>query len=185
MPRGPDESGPMWYAQARLAVTQWAAMAWGACTAGEKEVEWHVVLSRVMDRTASFSISLIDFLLEKVDLSGTTDLCIWSDVGTHFRNWAYLGTIAHKYPEKLKINTHVKWGPEAHFKNPCDGKFGELKHALSQTTLKKTIKDVDELKLAYEHFGEFQRNSNPLLPKSNFYSFMPPPKETLKTGKTQ
>lgn len=110
-PRGPSESGPMWYAQARLACTIWGCRVWGAATNGE--VHYRVFMSRVMDRTGVFSVALLDELLTLYDWTTTKDLVIWSDVGTHFRNYEVLGTAACKYTEQLKCNVHYNYGPEA------------------------------------------------------------------------
>ena len=110
MPIGPEESGPMWYAQARLAITTWGCMVWGQGVADENE--HHIYLSRVMDRTAAFTIALLDDLLGRIDLSGTTDILLWSDVGTHFRSYAVLGTVGIDLVDKYRTNIHPNYGPE-------------------------------------------------------------------------
>ena len=154
MPIGPSESGPMWYARARLAVTTWGALVWNSLdddeiddlpplepeeeecfdpivnededaaaevAAGKAEQKqmtkvgkaFHIFLSRVMDRTASFSIALMKELLGQLDLSACTDVVIWSDAGTHFRNYAFLGTVCNEIISEHKKMFHVRTGPEA------------------------------------------------------------------------
>ena len=111
MPIGPLESGPMWYAQARLAVTTWGCLVWGQGVAAEKEQ--HIYLSRVMDRTGPYTIALLDDLLGRLDLSGTTDIQLWSDTGTHFRSYQVLGTIGVEFVNKYRKNFHPAYGAEA------------------------------------------------------------------------
>jgi hypothetical protein len=56
--RGPVESGPMWYALARLAVTTWSSFCWGAGCGGETG-QYRTYLSRVIERNALFANSLL------------------------------------------------------------------------------------------------------------------------------
>lgn len=112
VPRGPVESGPMWYAQARLGITVWAARIWGAATGGTTP-EWHVFCTRVMARDATFSLALFRALLSKLDLSTTTNFCWWSDVGTHFRSYEVLGSVGALLTQEKRLHMHYRYGPEA------------------------------------------------------------------------
>ena len=86
LPIGPEESGPMWYARARLAVTTWGCLCWGAGV--DKRGIHKIYVSRVMDRTAAFTIALLRDVLDGIDLSACTHINLWSDVGTHFRSYS-------------------------------------------------------------------------------------------------
>ncbi len=159
----------MWYALARLAVTTWSAFCWGAGCGGETG-QYRTYLSRVIARNALFANSLLFDLAAKLDLSGTTDFCIVSDVGTHFRNYCTLGSIANEMMTLLRMNIHYNFGLEAHFKNPCDMYFSTLTRRREDASLKVVIADVPDLKTVYEQEGK-KRPS--LAPAEFFYDFMP------------
>ena len=168
----------MWYALARLAVTTWSAFCWGAGCGPTGQYQTY--LSRVIERNALFANSLLFDLAAKLDLSGTTDFCIVSDVGTHFRNYCTLGSIANEMMTLLRMNIHYNFGLEAHFKNPCDMYFSTLTRRREDASLKVVIADVPDLKTVYEQEGK-KRPS--LAPAEFFYDFMPPPKKEVPQSK--
>jgi hypothetical protein len=178
-PRGPSESGPMWYAQARLAVTVWGCKVSGACTNGE--THWQILISRCMDRTAKFSVALIDQVLSMYNFDTTTDLTTWCDVGPHFRNYEVLGTLGTLVPQSLRLNTHVNFGPEAHFKTGVDGQFGLMDNTLNAVTMREEVHSMEQFHEAMVQGAALRATANPDGAKEFFHIFMPKPRHEIQT----
>ena len=92
--------------------------------------------SRVMAKTASFSIHVWEHVLHKTQelglLAGTADVCFWSDAGPHF--WANRMITARSVhvPKVFKRSLHLRFGLEHHMKEICDGYFALLDKRLEE-----------------------------------------------------
>ena len=145
----------MWYANSRLGVTTWSCKVWGAA-ADQMGVQaaWFTQLSRIIERTSSFAITLLLDVIHDLHtagrLEGTRRLKIWSDLGPHFKSFQMLGTLLHTVPERYKVSVTICYGLESHFKNPCDSFFGELERRRRNASAVAPIVSVQDLKRCYE-----------------------------------
>ena len=86
--------GPTWvddfpHADNRLAYTLFTAMVWGEAFRGKRHFFTYV--SRIVERTPTFTVALLQDLVKRLDLSTTTHIGWWSDVGGHFRAYEVFG----------------------------------------------------------------------------------------------
>ena len=119
MPRGPVEIGPIWFAGSRLAYSTCGIKVWGA--GQHNNGEWFIYVSRVVDKSCRYSMSILIDVLGRLNFEGVTDVTIWSDAGTHFRSYQMMGTICKHVMETYRCNFQLNYGLEKHFKNVCDG----------------------------------------------------------------
>jgi hypothetical protein len=152
---------------------------WGAATSGEPV--WYIFVSRVMERTAVFTVGLYEALLAKLDLSSTRVLKFWSDAGTHFRNYTVLGALGVTIPEQYKLSTAVNFGPESHFKNPADGQFAVFDNSVSDWTQRNEIHDEAQLVHALQADYELRKAQQPLLAEEKYFNFVPPERSSIVT----
>ena len=124
LPIGPNEVSELWYANSRLGYTTLTAIVWGMAFPGTKH--YFTYISRIVERTTTFTNAIIQDLVRRLPLATTTDMGWWSDVGPHFRAYKVLGSIGYGLVDQLRIHQHVMYGVESHMKNPCDGFFAEL-----------------------------------------------------------
>jgi len=92
LPIGPNEVGDFRYANSRLGYTIFTAMVWGEAFRGRRHFFTYV--SRVVERTTTFTVALLQDLVKRLDLSTTTHIGWWSDVGVHFRAYKVLGLLS-------------------------------------------------------------------------------------------
>ena len=83
LPIGPNEVGDLLYANNRLGYTTSTAMVWGAACGGGRHLFTYV--SRVVERTTTFTVALLQDLVRRLDLTSTKNIGWWSDVSLHFR----------------------------------------------------------------------------------------------------
>jgi hypothetical protein len=176
LPIGPVETSPMWYARNRLGVTTWGCRVWGsgASTNGD----WWCYLSRVVERTGSFTVTLLRHLLSSLDLSGSTNVCAWMDCGKHFRNRVVLGTVANNFVSEFRKHFHLRFGFESHFKNPVDGYFAELGARRRDSEKRCLLADVSDLVRCYEEgYAAKKCELQGACPIEHIVEFVPPIKE--------
>jgi hypothetical protein len=128
VPMCPVESSPMYYANNTLALNTLGALCWWLQANGTVHKEWRVFVTRVMDRSAAFTVCQLRSLLDEMDKSLFDEIQIISDCGTHFRSYFILGSYAEFV---LQDNRHwlqtinVFWRAEGHSKNPMDRLFSD------------------------------------------------------------
>ena len=125
MPQGPENSTEEWYAGSRLAYCVLFFYVWGAaavqmaCPRGK----WFSFYSRVMEKGCLYTLAAFKHLLSIIDLSTTSVLSTWSDVGKHFRGKRTLSAIGTKVVAEHHIDVMAQFGVPKHFKNNCGGAF--------------------------------------------------------------
>ena len=50
----------------------------------------------------------------------------WTDSGPHYKSYECLGSLDMHVPEYFGVSSHVYYGPPAHWKGECDGKFSHI-----------------------------------------------------------
>ena len=177
LPLGPEEHRDVWYANARLGVAVWSAWCWGSgCSPLGR---WITCCSRVVEHSSLLGVCLLRFALSRLDLSGATDICIWSDVGRHFRANANLGTACEFFPAEFKADLHLNFGLGAHFKNVCDPHFMQLKKLRDNAASRTMLSDVPDMveALTREHAESMLRGN--ISPPEEFHDYWPPPKKDV------
>jgi hypothetical protein len=182
LPIGPEEIGPLWYARARLAYCTFGCFCWGdgIPAAGL----WIMLHSRVMEKTAEYTMALLNRVIELLPASESRRaLVYWSDVGPHFRTYKVLGGIAYDLLDQTKLDQHVNYGMEEHFKNVCDGRFGHDANILKQVSNSVVIEDVPDvcriLTKATAHQTLMDKPGSAERPRSHHEFFIPPHKDTI------
>ena len=92
LPIGPNEVGDLRYANNRLGYTTFSAMVWEEAFRGRRHIFTYI--SRVVERTTTFTVALLQDLVKRLDLSTTTHIGWWSDVGVHFRAYKVFGLLS-------------------------------------------------------------------------------------------
>ena len=72
-----------------------------------------------------------------------------------------LGSIGIGFVDSLRVNQHVMYGVEQHFKNPCDGFFAELNHRKCMAKQEHMITSIAELVGHFERLGAEARALDP------------------------
>lgn len=103
-----------------------------------------------MEKPAELSIAIMNFVLAKLDLSGTDTVRLWSDSGPHYRAYKYLGTAGMDVCEEYGVDSDVCLGPAAHWKGLCDGKFAHMNAALAQAVTAKDVLGIDDYLVVLE-----------------------------------
>ena len=120
-----DASGPMFYAGAIQGLNTLGALCWRLMPSGEIVKRWIVLISRIAEKTAHFTVTLLSKLIDIAKATGMFEginRILWSsDCGTHFRSYQVLGTVSNNLLSSLRSEgvwtMDMWWGPEAHFKN--------------------------------------------------------------------
>ena len=117
-PLGTEEVGPLWYARSRLAQANCGCFVWGE---GQPTLGKYIsILSRVLEKTAEYTISILWFVLGHINLETTSKLVWWFDCGPHFRAYNVLGTLLTYISEAVMAKgvkvVEVNFGCGSHMK---------------------------------------------------------------------
>ena len=97
IPQCAVQSFPMYYAGSLLGLNTLGVMLWKKSVSGAARCWWEVLVSRVQDKSAAFTIALLDKVMESANADGECEgvdkVQILSDTGTHYRSYAVLGTL--------------------------------------------------------------------------------------------
>jgi hypothetical protein len=166
----------MFYARAKLAISTWSCLVWGA---GVSEPTWWTYSSRVLERSAAYTLALLWDLLGRLNLSATTEVRSWSDAAPNFRNHDVMGTSAHQFTEHFRVNVSLCWGPEAHFKNPVDGWFAGLRRRRDDAASRFLLYSLESLDKAYTEGRDESNFVHGRVQPQHFVTFWPLAKEKL------
>ena len=180
-------SGPMFYAGAQLGLNTLGCCCWKRLENDEIGRFNHVFISRVAEKTAAFTLVLLEDLMKKVvesaQFAGCSKLTLLSDTGTHFRSYSTMTTYANQLMKQHRApwNDHglaevaVFFGSESHFKNAADSLFSELRESMRQMSLKRDIEDDKQLVQAYRDWHEQSKAMDPTKTPCSFWLFEPKP----------
>ena len=133
-PRGPNQTGEEWRANARLAYSLHSAILWSA--RHPLPVTAVTCVSRVMEKTAVFSILIWEQVLllaqERGLLDDVTDVCFWRDTGPHYRAYRMLAVCEIRWTTMFKRSMHIRFGLEHHMKEMVDRYFALLDKCLTR-----------------------------------------------------
>ena len=134
---GPDESSESWYANSRSAV---ATLGVHAISTADPVGIWHIINSRYIDKSGTFSIACYKYLLKQIDLSPFKKIVFFMDCGPHFRSYRVLSSII-MYNASLKLDTSLNYLPECHAKSIIDGFFAKMNGVMQQGALSQMDHD--------------------------------------------
>ena len=113
------ESSPMFYAGSILGLNTLGCMVWRRLPDGKIRKFWLTFVSRIADKSAAFTVVLLQRLIAECRASGDLEhisrVQIISDTGTHFRSYTVLATISHEMLQSLRpaiveMNVFFLWG---------------------------------------------------------------------------
>ena len=129
LPMGPEETGTMWHAQQKIALS-----CWGGClvqhtaksSAAKPQVQmtFFLFLTDVVEQTAEASNLMLSEALNAAKVPENGVLQLWSDTGPHFRSAENLYFYARKLPQKRNQTIWTRWLGEQHGKSILDEMFG-------------------------------------------------------------
>ena len=178
MPRGPIEISEQFYARARLAVANCSLFIWGA---GQPAAgRWLTFTSRVLEKTAEFTASIMWETMKHVNLADTKTLHFWSGTGPAFRNYKMLATQGVKLVEKLKCGVTVTYGTECHMKGACDGFFSHLNKSTAERSLSTLMCDIPDLIECWTDAAALKERLEPNRACEKYINFEPPEKSSIE-----
>jgi hypothetical protein len=142
VPRGPIETGPMFWANARLSITCFGAKVWGH---GQGTGSYYCYFSRVQEKTAAFALALMFDLIGRISLSDATHIHVWADAGPHFRAYQFVSTLGVVVPTKYKRSISINFGQEHHLKGEVDAFFGRVSRYVDTLAHERMIVDTKDL----------------------------------------
>ena len=72
-------------------------------------------------------------------------LRFWTDSGPRYKSYECLGSRGIHVPEYFGVSSHVYYGPPAHWKGECDGKFSHMNAATRAAAMEDDINDIPDL----------------------------------------
>ena len=186
-PLGPEEIGPLWYARSRLAQANCGCFVWGE---GQPTLGKYIsILSRVLEKTAEYTISILWFVLGHINLETTSKLVWWFDCGPHYRAYKVLGTLLTYISEAVMAKgvkvVEVNFGCGSHMKTWLDGYFGkkeaELHDAAKERYIMDTADCVEVWQTAYTERCAMMSD----IPAETFINYFPIPKKDVKVANSK
>ena len=111
---GVVECSKIWRANSRLAYNTTGVFILGA---GEgPHGRWIDFLSRIIDKSTSYAITIMEGVLARLDLSSTTQIAVWADAGSHFKSYEMLAFLGLKVVEQARCPVRAYYGLGGHFK---------------------------------------------------------------------
>ena len=179
------EISKLWYARSRLSYCVFGLLAWFD-PALHIRPKWILLVTRVMEKPQELTVACLDRCLEL--LEKVVEQCerasLWCDPGPHNRGYKVLGTRGLGYCERLRKAVAVNFGLQDHFKNPCDGLYGELNEATTDASTRRIIKTIPQLVDVWREYFEYRRASHEnhsgfSMPEVIIEEWMPPAKHVV------
>jgi len=180
LPVGPIEVSTVWYAQSRLASSTMGLHIWA-----DGVNEMHTILSRVMEKTVTYTMAVLWDVLNKREGTATFDhFVLWSDGGSNLKNSTVIGTAGHDMLVKFGwTSAQLNFGAPKHFKTLIDGDFGTLTHVRHLASLRRMLCDVDDVVDVFQVHFAATAVRHPDQPKRFVYNFTPPEKASVPVSK--
>jgi hypothetical protein len=179
-----------WYAPARLGVAVCGVYTWGKGCG--KRGKFYIYVSRIVEKGAAYTLAILRDALPRIDLSDSDVFSGWSDGGKHFRCNATIATLGiQTLREMLKQSpceqprVDNQFGVPKHFKNLCDGAFGQLKGVLKAGAAEKVIGDLPELIDLWRANHADSVARDPTVIPMEFIDFVPPDRATVNAWTTR
>ncbi len=176
---GPKEESSWWWAQCRIAFSIFACKVWSR----GREATWYCYISRVMDKSGWFPVTMFKDIASRIDWSGISTCTLWADTGTHFRCRQVLQFFAQGLLEQVRSlsRTSVEFLCEHHGKGECDGFFGVLSQARADAVLRENLMEVSDVIRVYEKAAQRRREVDPTAPREIYIEWWPPDKSSFST----
>ena len=180
-PIGPQEMGPLWYARSRMAQANCGIYMWGHnCPAKGRYIS---LLSRIIDKTSEYTLSIIWYLVEEYKLDEADELVIWTDCGPHYRSYKVLGSCLMLLPEHFAFSAvEYNFGCEHHFKTMLDRYFGLKQQELKAASKNRWIMDTKDCIAVWEEGYERRRSLYSDIADEVFINYWPKSKHLVETA---
>jgi hypothetical protein len=153
LPVGPIQVQDSYYAGSRLGIATYGAFCWGTPLDNPTYVG---LVGRCIETGAQLSIAALQqviSLLPEDCLGRTQKICCWSDSGSHFRSWGYLGSLAAELGEGRRRSVVLRWLAEHHGKSRCGGLFGHLGQAVREAAKGELLTEVSQAVAAARRYS--------------------------------
>ena len=74
----------------------------------------------------------------------------WTDSGPHYRSYECLGSMGMHVADRWEKNVWAYFGPPAHWKGECDGKFSHMNRATRMAAQEDSINNIPDLVHVFE-----------------------------------
>jgi len=144
---------------------------------------WLVMVSRVVEKSVAYALAQLWSVLEWLDKEGLVRghraIQFWSDCGSSYRGYRWLGTWANdvldvyrRRGEAVGIRqSFINYGSDSHMKFECDGKFAELNERKRQSAFSKVIISVEGIVDGLAEKGSEVKL--PHSPEEHFFVYLP------------
>lgn len=173
LPIGPAEISAQWYARSRLAVNNLGIVVWGA---GQKAQSYYSVLSRVMEKTSEYTVAAFAYVCARLNLAETDQVVVWTDVGTHFRSYKVLASLAIHILQEYGLPVIQNYGAESHMKNLADGRFAHQTMCKDRCALTRELNSISDCVDMWQGDFEERRSFSDDIGDEQYLEFFPPPK---------
>ncbi|CAJ1379929.1 unnamed protein product [Effrenium voratum] len=156
LPVGPQETGDMWHAQQKYAISCFGCCVfqWEQLPGDEAKMRqtYLMLISEIREQTAEASNLMLEQVLAMANVSRAGCLHFFSDCGPHFRSAESLHHRVMQVCFQRKQTVRVNFLGEQHGKSLLDGAFGTtgMHGWLGRYALKKPIHSLDHLLTAFK-----------------------------------
>lgn len=140
----------------------------------EIRYEYHNFLSEILSHDSLFAGQCLIELLKNNKFRRIRNLKVWTDNGNHFRSYEFLHYLFKEAPKSIKGVIKFNRFVECHGKSIVDGHFGVLSRLFKQKEMERDIKNLSDLKSAFED-EEARKNasdsltSNSIIAQRSFF----------------
>jgi len=146
--------------------------------------EWHTVLSRVMEKSANYTLAALWMIFEaRPDLASYKHIVIWADGGSNMKCSQVIATVSFDMLSAYGWkSTRFEYGCPKHFKSSIDAHFGVLSYIRRSAAMKEMLSEVDDIKRCYDRHFDSQAAIHSDA-KHVAYNFQPPEKRTVRVSR--
>lgn len=161
MPQGPEQCTEEWYAGERLAFSTMVTRLWN-----QKETQWHIKVSRVMEKTSSYALACLQDTYDRVPWEDVDELVQWSDGPRQFKSTTVIGSTANNFMRRYKLKrSTMAYGCPKHFKGAWDRAIGWLTTSFNQAIKNETLNEVADVVRVWRLAAERTMRAHPHGPR--------------------
>jgi hypothetical protein len=171
LPRGPVETGPLWFAGARLAFSTFGIRAWSTSWPRPKFIAY---FSRVLSKCQHYALACTFDAIGRLLEDGHKAIHVWADSGPHFRGYAFISSLSYWVLSNHRIDLQVSWGAEGHMKSEVDQFFGRIAQALEAARRERMVSTIAQLCEACRIWREHSEIAD-----ETFIDYLPPDRKDV------
>ena len=157
MPQGPEQCTEEWYAGERLAFSTMVTRLWN-----QKETQWHIKVSRVMEKTSAYAVACLQDTYDRVPWEDVDELVQWSDGPRQFKSTTVIGSTANNFMRRYKLKrSTMAYGCPKHFKGAWDRAIGWLTTSFNQAIKNETLNEIADVVRVWRLAAERTMRAHP------------------------